>query len=301
MQQADDFVVEALIGQRHRHAVDRVHVPHGDDARFGHIAEQRDFLFQILWQPTVASAKEQVGLNPDREQFLHGMLRGFCFQFSGSGNERHKRHVDEHRILRPKLQPHLAHGFEKWERFDVTHRAANFDDDDVRISRNLTEGGLDLVGNVRNHLHRFSEVIAAAFLRDDGLVDSPSRPIVIARQLGGRKPFVMSQVEVRLGAVIGDVHFPVLIRAHRAWVYVQVRIALLEGNSETSAFEQAANRRCCYAFAKGGNNSTGNKYILWPHPSVPAAKHTRVRNWVYSSRKMSAYNAFYGESSPLSM
>jgi hypothetical protein len=39
----------------------------------------------------------------------------------------------------------------------------------------------------------------------------------------------------------------------------------LEGNSETSAFEQTANRRRCYAFAKGGNNTTGNKYILWPH------------------------------------
>jgi hypothetical protein len=56
-----------------------------------------------------------------------------------------------------------------------------------------------------------------------------------------------------------------LIRAHRAGVHVQVGIALLEGNSETSAFEQAANRRRCYAFAKGGNNTTGNKYILLPH------------------------------------
>jgi len=45
----------------------------------------------------------------------------------------------------------------------------------------------------------------------------------------------------------------------------------LEGNSETSAFEQAANRRRCYAFAKGRNNATGNKNVLRPHPlsSVP--------------------------------
>jgi hypothetical protein len=40
----------------------------------------------------------------------------------------------------------------------------------------------------------------------------------------------------------------------------------LEGNSETSAFEQAAYRRRCHAFAKGRNNSTGNKNILRPHP-----------------------------------
>src|ERR1700730_10985571 len=37
-----------------------------------------------------------------------------------------------------------------------------------------------------------------------------------------------------------------------------------------------------------------------PIGSVPAANHTRVRNWVYPSRKMSAYNVFYGESSSVS-
>ena len=89
---------------------------------------------------------------------------------------------------------------------------------------------------------------------------------MIARQLGVGEPFVMPQIEVRLRAVVGDVHFAVLIRAHRARIHVQIWIAFLEGNSETPAFEQAANRRRCHAFAKGGNNTTGNKNILRPHP-----------------------------------
>jgi len=49
----------------------------------------------------------------------------------------------------------------------------------------------------------------------------------------------------------------------------------LEGNSETSAFEQAANRRRCYAFAKGRNNATGNKNILRPHPLSSGREKTR--------------------------
>ena len=41
----------------------------------------------------------------------------------------------------------------------------------------------------------------------------------------------------------------------------------LESNSgDPPAFEQAANRRRCHAFAKGRYNTTGNKNILRPHP-----------------------------------
>jgi hypothetical protein len=74
----------------------------------------------------------------------------------------------------------------------------------------------------------------------------------------------------------------VLVRAHRAGINVQVGIALLEGNSETSAFEQAAYRRRCHAFAKGRNNSTGNKNILRPHP-LSSVRKKHVWNWVNSS------------------
>src|SRR3984893_1312359 len=165
-------------------------------------------------------------------------------------------------MFRPKFKPHLADSFQEWQRFDIPAGAANFDDHDVRVSRNLSEGSLDFVRDVRNHLYRLAQVIAAAFLGDNGLVNSPGRPIVIARKPGGGEPLIVSQIEVRLGAVIGDVHLAVLIWTHRAGINVQVGIALLEGDSETSAFEQTAYRRRCYAFAKGGNDSPGNKNIL---------------------------------------
>ena len=76
----------------------------------------------------------------------------------------------------------------------------------------------------------------------------------------------MAQVQIGFRAIIGDIHFAVLIRTHRPGINVQIGIALLEGNSETPAFEQAANRRRGDAFAKGGNHTAGYKNILRTHP-----------------------------------
>jgi hypothetical protein len=48
----------------------------------------------------------------------------------------------------------------------------------------------------------------------------------------------VAEVEVGLGAVFGDEDFAVLERAHRAWINVQIRIALLKGDFETATFEE---------------------------------------------------------------
>jgi len=50
----------------------------------------------------------------------------------------------------------------------------------------------------------------------------------------------------------------------------------LESDSETPAFEQAANRGRRYAFAEGGNNAAGNEDILRCHPLGLAHKHFRA-------------------------
>jgi hypothetical protein len=68
----------------------------------------------------------------------------------------------------------------------------------------------------------------------------------------------------------------------------------LESDSETAAFQQAANRRRCNALAQGGYNTTGNKNILRRHPLSSDRLRTSNVELVKSSRKMLAYNAFYG-------
>ena len=56
------------------------------------------------------------------------------------------------------------------------------------------------------------------------------------------KTFVVSQVEVGFRAVVGDEHFAVLKRAHRAGVDVDIRVELEHGHVQTARFEDGGNR-----------------------------------------------------------
>ncbi len=135
--------------------------------------------------------------------------------------------MDEKRVFRAEFQAHLANGFEERQRLNIAHCAADFHDHHIHAIRNFLDGGFDFVGNVRNHLHGFAEVIATAFLGKDGFVDAAGGPVVGARKVGVRKALVVAEVEVRLGAVFGDKHLAVLKGTHGARVHVQVGIALL--------------------------------------------------------------------------
>ncbi len=48
----------------------------------------------------------------------------------------------------------------------------------------------------------------------------------------------MADVEVRLGAVLGDEHLAVLERVHRPGIDVEVRVELLHGDAQTARAEQ---------------------------------------------------------------
>jgi len=48
------------------------------------------------------------------------------------------------------------------------------------------------------------------------LVKTPSRPIVVARELGVREALVVTEVEVGFGAIVGDEDFSVLEGRHGA-------------------------------------------------------------------------------------
>ena len=109
---------------------------------------------------------------------------------------------------------------------------------------------LDFVGNVRNHLHGFAQIIAAPLFGENRFVDSAGRPVIVAGKPRVREALVVPQVEVRLRAVFGYKHFAVLKRAHRARIHVQIRIAFLKCDFETATFEKTTNRGGCYAFSQ---------------------------------------------------
>jgi hypothetical protein len=74
--------------------------------------------------------------------------------------------------------------------------------------------GFDFIGDVRNHLNGFTEIIAAPFLLDNGFVNAACSEVVFARQLGVRVTLVMAKVQVGLGAIVGYIDFAMLVRTH---------------------------------------------------------------------------------------
>src|SRR3546814_5980455 len=81
------------------------------------------------------------------------------------------------------------------------------------------------------------QVVAGALLADHVLVDLAGGDRVLARQPGVDEALVVAEVQVGLGAVVGDVHLAVLERAHRARVDVDVRIELHHRHAQAARLE----------------------------------------------------------------
>jgi len=119
---------------------------------------------------------------------------------------------------------------------------------------------------MRNYLDSFTEVIAAAFLGENGFVDAAAGPVIVAGKLDVGKAFVVAEVQVGFGSIVSDKDFAVLIRAHGAGIHVQIRVTFLDGDFKAATFEETADRRCRYALAERRNNTAGYKNIFWRHP-----------------------------------
>ena len=173
--------------------------------------------------------------------------------------------VDEEGVFAAEVLAHLADGFEEGEGFDVADGAADFDDGDVGVGGDFAHRVLDLVGDVGDDLDGFAEVVAATFLGDDLLVDAAGGEVVVAGETGVGEAFVVAEVEVGLGAVVGDEDFAVLEGRHGAGVDVEVGVELHEVDAEAAGFEEAADGGCGETFAERRHDSAGYKDVLCRH------------------------------------
>jgi len=69
----------------------------------------------------------------------------------------------------------------------------------------------------------------------------------------------VTDVEVGLGAVLGDEDLPVLERVHRPWVDVEVRVELLHGDPQTTSTKKATQARSGEPLTEGGDDSSGDE------------------------------------------
>ena len=153
VEELEDDPVDPFGGQRHRHFVDRVDVARGDDGFLVDVTEERDLLLDVPRQRPIGAAEQDVGLDADRAQVAHAVLRGLGLHLARRADERHQRQMDIDRVVASGILPELADGLEKRQALDVADRAADLDDDDVHVARDAADAVLDLVGDVRDDLH----------------------------------------------------------------------------------------------------------------------------------------------------
>ena len=222
--------------------------------------------FSLRLRPIGRSERQTIasGCRPERAELLHRVLRRLRLQLAGWADERHQRDVDEGAAVAADLVAQLTDRLEERQGLDVADRAADLDDLQVGLLGlgQRADARLDLVGDVRDHLHGLAEVVAAPLLREDRGVHGAGREVRAAVQVGVEEALVVAEVEVGLGAVVQDEDLAVLEGVHRARVDVDVRVELLQDDLETARGEEAAEGGGGDALAEPGGDTARDEDVL---------------------------------------
>ncbi len=105
----------------------------------------------------------------------------------------HQRQVNIDCRAARQVVAELADRFHEGHGLDVTHVAADFADDEIIVLIALDDEILDLVRDMGNDLHGRAEIVAAAFLVDDVLVDPAGGDVVGLRRRTPGKALVVAR------------------------------------------------------------------------------------------------------------
>ena len=81
----------------------------------------------------------------------------------------------------------------------------------------------------------------------------------------------MADVEIGLGAVVGDEDLAVLERVHRAGVDVEIGVELLHRDAQTPGLQQVAEAGGRETLAEGGGDAPGDEEVLGRRPDCRSA------------------------------
>jgi hypothetical protein len=155
----------------------------------------------------------------------------------------------------------LPDRLEERQALDVADGAADFAQHEVEAVIAVADEVLDGVGDVRDHLDGGAEIIAAALLGQDVLIDAAGSDVVfLGRRIAG-EALVMAEVEVGLGAVVGDEHLAVLIGRHRPRIDVEIGVELAQADLVAARLQQGAKCRRGQAFTEGGHHAAGDENV----------------------------------------
>ena len=233
----------------------------------GHVAEQGDLVLQLLGQRMLGAAYDDIGLDAHALQLLDAGLGGFRLQLSGSLDIRNQRHMNQNGVLPSHIVLELADGLQERLALDIAHRTAHLDDGNALFIHALrpVEAALYLIGDMRDNLNRTAAEIPVAFLLKHGPVNLSGSHVGVFIQAFIDKPFIVSQIQVRLRPVVGDKNLSMLDRVHGARIDVDIGIKFLHGHLISAGFQKPAQRSGRDTLAKAGHHSACYKHVLYCH------------------------------------
>ena len=283
-----DVGVEALAVQHLGDVVDRRGVAGVDDRLVVDVAHQRDLRLHRLRDRPVGAADDRVRLEADRAQRGHRVLGRLGLQLAGGADVGHQGDVQEEHVVAAHVVADLAGGLQERQRLDVADGAADLGDHHVDVGAgHRPDPVLDLVGDVRDHLDGVAEVVAAALLGDHLGVDLAGGDVRDAREVGVQEALVVPDVQVGLGAVVGDEDLAVLERVHRPGVHVEVGVELLHRDPQTAGLQQAAEAGGGEPLAQRGGDASGDEDVLGRLRSGQENSRGRSRWWVNRGGRIS--------------
>ena len=161
--------------------------------------------------------------------------------------------------IAPELEPELPDRLEEGQTFDVADRAADLAQHEVGVADALEDEFLDAVGDVGDHLHGAAEIVAVPLLREHARVHLARGDAVRAPRRHPGEALVMPEVEIGLGAVLGDVHLAVLIGTHGPRIDVEVGIELAQPDRIASRLQERADGRRGQSLAQGRHHAARNE------------------------------------------
>ena len=239
-------------------------------------------LADLAIEAALGAADQRVRLDPDSAQLVDRVLGRLRLQFAGVADVGHQGEVDEHAAFRPKVRVELADRLKERQRLDVADGAADLGDHEVDRLRlgDDQDPLLDLVGDVRDHLHGGTEVVAAPLALDHRVVDGAGGHVGGPRGVLVGEALVVAEVEVGLRPVLGDEDLAVLERAHRPRIDVDVGVELLQLDPEAAGDEEAADRGRGDPLAESRDHSAGDEdeagvSLLWATHPLPSESSQR--------------------------
>ena len=255
--------VHPLALQHEGHLVDGGHVDGLDDGLLRHVAEEGHLTQDLGIELVLRAQDKHIGLHTQLLELLDGVLRGLRLVLLRGGDERHVGQVDAEAVA-SQLPTQLADALDEGQRLDVAHRATDLGDDEVELvlGAEQLDVALDLVRDVGDHLHRLAQVVSAALLVDDALVDAARGDAVGAGGGEVEEALIVPEVEVCLVPIDGDEALAVFIGVERPRIYVDIRVKLLDRHPVATRLQQLAQRRRDDALTKGRNDTACHKNVL---------------------------------------